>query len=373
MQATLFRRTYARWPGKCPKCERGYKQNALIVQVGDGWAHYTCADGNGPPDDAIDPPEEPKAETKAQEPQNNGQTKPADNSSAIVAICSRLETCESAIDKQAQQSAAILDELAAIRKQRPRVLTFKRHDKPEVTIADAHPLLPKILAHVNLGENILLVGPRGSGKTTLAAQIATSLSLEFSDQSCSGGITETAFLGRLCPVTGEYRPTPFVQQYENGGVFLFDEIDAADPNVLIVLNSALANGHITLPARTGRNKAPRHADFRAVAAANTYGLGADRIYAGRQQLDGATLDRFTVFDVDYSESVETQLCPDDDLRGILWQWRANLRGARVLRDIGTRQIAKAYQWKHALGYDLAEIRALLCAGWRADEIKKMEG
>jgi len=371
MQATLFRRTYARWPGRCPKCQRGYSANSLIVQLADGWAHYTCAEGDGPPDDAIDPP---PAETKPQEPPKNGQAKPAaDKSAAIVAICSRLENCETAIDKQAQTTTAILDELAELRRQRPKVLTFKQHDKPPVTIAGAHPMLPKVLAHINLGENVLLVGPRGSGKTTLAAQIAEALSLPFSDQSCSGGITESAFLGRLCPVTGEYRPTPFVEAYENGGVFLFDEIDAADPNVLIVLNSALANGHITLPARTGRNKAPRHADFRAVAAANTYGLGADRIYAGRQQLDGATLDRFTVFDVDYSESVETQLCPDDDLRGILWQWRANLRGARVLRDIGTRQIAKAYAWKHALGYDLAEIRNLICAGWRADEIKKMEG
>lgn len=38
--------------------------------------------------------------------------------------------------------------------------------------------------------------------------------------------------------------------YEEGGVFLLDEVDAADANVLLVINQALANGHLPVPNRT---------------------------------------------------------------------------------------------------------------------------
>ena len=51
----------------------------------------------------------------------------------------------------------------------------------------------------------------------------------------------------------------------------------------------------------------RGKDCAIIATANTYGLGADRVYVGRNQLDGATLDRFIVIDVDYDEALEMAL------------------------------------------------------------------
>ena len=44
-----------------------------------------------------------------------------------------------------------------------------------------------------------------------------------------------------------------------------------------------------------------------MAAANTYGRGADRVYAGRNQLDGASLDRFVSVPVDYDTGLEFKL------------------------------------------------------------------
>jgi hypothetical protein len=41
-----------------------------------------------------------------------------------------------------------------------------------------------------------------------------------------------------------------------------------------------------------------------IAAANTYGRGADRLYVGREQLDASSLDRFGFWTMDYSEDVE---------------------------------------------------------------------
>lgn len=51
----------------------------------------------------------------------------------------------------------------------------------------------------------------------------------------------------------------FVDIYENGGVFLFDEMDAVDSDTLPFVNQALANGGIFLPQHYGRPevKSPR--------------------------------------------------------------------------------------------------------------------
>jgi MoxR-like ATPase len=59
----------------------------------------------------------------------------------------------------------------------------------------------------------------------------------------------------------------------------------------------------------------RHPDFVAIAAANTFGRGADRQYVGRYQLDAATLDRFVMLSWEYDSALESAILglprPDD--------------------------------------------------------------
>jgi hypothetical protein len=51
----------------------------------------------------------------------------------------------------------------------------------------------------------------------------------------------------------------------------------------------------------------RNENFRFVASANTFGLGANRQYVGRNQLDAATLDRFVTLQWDIDNNVEEAL------------------------------------------------------------------
>ena len=143
--------------------------------------------------------------------------------------------------------------------------------------------------------NTLMVGPSGCGKTHVSAQIADAMELSFASQSCSAGVSESAFTGKLLPLGDhgrfEYVESDFVRIYENGGVFLFDEIDAADSNVLVFLNQSLANGSFHCAQRIGNTLVKKHKDFVAIAAANTFGTGADSLYTGRNSLDAATPDR----------------------------------------------------------------------------------
>src|SRR5204863_2040483 len=104
-----------------------------------------------------------------------------------------------------------------------------------------------------------------------------------------------------------------VKLYEEGGVFLFDEIDAADANTILVINSALANGVLSVPNRKERNHAYRHKDFVCLCAANTWGSGSFD-YHGRNHLDAAFLDRFALSKVpiDYDVELERDACNGND-------------------------------------------------------------
>lgn len=210
-----------------------------------------------------------------------------------------------------------------------------------ITLDDAprHQVFADVLTSIGAGEHVYLVGPAGSGKTTIADQVAKALGLPFF--FCGALDTKYALTG-FRDAHGHVARTPFRDAYENGGVFLLDEIDASHPSVPLTINAALANGHHDFPDAI----IARHPDFRCIAAANTYGAGADRIYVGRSQLDAATLDRFAMIPMDYDEKLEAQMgashpawtrrvqqfrkaCRTLSLRVVVSP-RATIRGCRLL-------------------------------------------
>src|SRR6266567_2576690 len=188
--------------------------------------------------------------------------------------------------------------LEALSQIKPEVkeIVVKVADRPTVKMdGKVHEKFTEILDLAAQRMEILMVGPAGCGKSHLAEQIAKALGLRFGSISCSAGMSEGQITGRLIP-TGEggrfeYQRSQFVAFYEEGGVFLLDEIDAADANVLLVINQALANGHLPVPNRLANPQAKRHPEFVLLAAANTFGNDANRMYVGRNQLDDATMQR----------------------------------------------------------------------------------
>lgn len=241
-----------------------------------------------------------------------------------------------------------------------------------------HEAFDHVLRLATQRQNILLVGPAGTGKTHLAAQIAEALGLAFAFISASAGMSEAALEGHLLPV-GEagrfdYCPSQFVNMYENGGVFLIDELDSADANLMTIINSALANGHMAVNKRFDSPVAKRHADFVCIAAANTFGHGANRTYAGRQQLDAATLDRFRsgVVFVDYDARIE-----EKTVEPSLLKWgratRAKIESHGLRRIMSTRFL-KNYSMMMAAypaHYGLETAKDTYFADWSVDEKAKV--
>jgi len=142
-----------------------------------------------------------------------------------------------------------------------------------------------------LAENrqpIMTIGPAGTGKSHLAKQIAEYLELPYGETPMTPGATRGDLLGRHT-ITG-FIPSQFVQLYAGGGVFNFEEIDASDPSMLIVLNNALAQSH--LYNSVDGEVYEKSTNFVPWSTANTFGLGATREYTGREKLDAATIDRW---------------------------------------------------------------------------------
>lgn len=241
-----------------------------------------------------------------------------------------------------------------------------------------HPAFNDVLQCASLGINIMLKGPMGCGKTTLAAQVAKALGLQFGTISCTGGMTESQITGRLLP-TGDhgkfvYHETDFVRIYHEGGVFLFDEMDAADPNVMIVINSALANGgmHIETRGASGLDTyVNRHPDCVIICAANTFGMGADAVYVGRNQLDGATMDRFVggIIEMDYDTALERDI-GNPEIVANVHIWRKMARDAKLNRGISTRMVIAGTKLAKA-GMPFNQIKSRLLTGWKRDELSRI--
>lgn len=232
-----------------------------------------------------------------------------------------------------------------------------------------------ILVSAQCGLNILLVGPAGCGKTHLAHQVAEALGREFASISCTAGMSESALQGWMLPGDGgsfEYVTSDFVRMYETGGVFLFDEVDAADPNTLLFINQALANGSFFLPQRKNKTRVERHPDFVCIAAANTFGTGANMTYAGRERLDESTLDRFRAGTVllDYDTKFERSAV-DPEVLAWGWSIRKRIGEARLSRVMSTRFLLDATKLVKA-GRSLEQIKATYFTGWKADEKTKVE-
>jgi len=156
--------------------------------------------------------------------------------------------------------------------------------------------------------NLWLVGPAGGGKTTLASAVAKSLGLPHYALSVCGLTSKADLIGYKNVSDGAYVRTDLREAYENGGVFLLDEVDAGNANVMVIMNAILANGHCPFPD----GMVEKHPDFIMLAGANTVGLGADRQYVGRNPLDKATVDRFVMLDLPYDPAVEAVMagvCP----------------------------------------------------------------
>jgi midasin (ATPase involved in ribosome maturation) len=201
--------------------------------------------------------------------------------------------------------AAVKAAVDAVQVHRTVRIEVKRCDDIKVLSDEyRHPIFMDVLTALSVRENVYLVGGAGSGKTTLAKQAADALGLPFYS---TGAVGMAYQLQGFINAEGDYMATDLYRAYTEGGVFLFDEIDGSSANAILAFNAIAANDFAAFPNGTVK----RHDDFVIIAAANTYGNGANRDYIGRAPLDGSSLDRFGFIAMDYDEKLELAISLND--------------------------------------------------------------
>lgn len=196
------------------------------------------------------------------------------------------------------------------------------------------------------GDACYINGPAGSGKSFICEQIAEEMGLPF---YVSSQVTQEYQVEGFVDAHGVYQSVPFYEAFSGGGIFVLEEMDASSPDVLVKINTALANGYATFP---GKGLVRMHKDFHCVATGNTNGVGADSRYTGRMQLDASTLDRFEFRTVDYDERIElTCANGNSDLVNFIHDVRRAIEkcGADVPFAISYRGITKLAKYEKIFG------------------------
>ena len=262
-------------------------------------------------------------------------------------------------------------------------------------IKTPHRMLRKVwLVAAKAKQNVLLVGPAGSGKTTIAMQLSQLLGVPFSSLSCSQGMTESNLSGMLLPIkaggTFDYVPSPMVKCLSQPSVYLLDDMDRGDANVMVMLHQLLANGSITIPQKLVDPTVYKHTDCIFIAGANRVGSLGSGIYSEAGDLDGATIDRFYLIEIGYDVNYIKAKFKSGKAAPKSAAWRpvapataeqieqagewfmkvfANVERAKIDRIFATRAADKIIAAMR-VGVPFAEAKADIVADWSKDELQR---
>lgn len=228
-------------------------------------------------------------------------------------------------DHQAKKLEELTERVDNIKLNTPTIIEIKRNDLPAIEMGIQHRNFPMLLKMCNASMrsgshlNVWIYGPKGSGKTSAAENVCKALFGSLERYHYNGALATAFQLTGFMDANGKYVSTPFRDAWENGGVYLFDEIDGSMPDALLALNGALANGVASFPDKM----VPRHKDCIIIAGANTTGLGGTTEYVGRFKQDAALTDRFCYLDWPHDDALEDALCGNKDWLKIVRETRTN--------------------------------------------------
>ena len=184
-------------------------------------------------------------------------------------------------------SAELLDEIKAFRERYPAdEETRIRIPKPKYHYY-GNDVWEKALTALLAGENILLVGPKATGKNVLAENLSAVFARPEWNVAFYLNADAASLVGSDTFRAGEvsFRPGPITQCAQFGGFGILDEINMAKNESLAVLHAALDFRRILdVP---GYERIQLHEATRFIGTMN-YG------YAGTRELNEALVSRFTV-------------------------------------------------------------------------------
>lgn len=167
----------------------------------------------------------------------------------------------------------------------------KHIPKNSVEFIDHDGILNALAIGIRDNMPALLIGETGTGKTSAIRNLAEKTKHGLRRVNLNGGTTADELVGKI--LLNE-KGTIWVdgvltEAMRNGEWILFDEINAALPEVLFVLQSVLDDdGYLVLTEKDDKEIVRKHPDFRFFASCNPPS------YAGTKELNRALLSRFPI-------------------------------------------------------------------------------
>ena len=192
--------------------------------------------------------------------------------------------------EEQQVNPNLLREVEAFRKEYPVPEEVRnRIAKPPVPYYGRE-ILEMAIAALLEGENVLLSGPKATGKNILAENLAWIFGRPSYNMSFNVNTDSSSLIGTDTFIDNEVRlrKGPVYQCAENGGFGIFDEINMAKNDAVSVLHATLDYRRlIDVP---GYDRIELHPATRFIGTMN-YG------YAGTRELNEALVSRFLVIDM----------------------------------------------------------------------------
>lgn len=163
-------------------------------------------------------------------------------------------------------------------------------------------------------KNLLLVGPTGCGKSSLAINVMARLHERGEIFSCDGETSTDNLIGKPWAVadTGGNGKSVVaygaaLRAYKEGKILLLEEVDHAIPDILASLHRIMETHSQFYVSNIGEEEIiPKGKGFCIIATANTIGTGEDTyLYAGTKPLNMAFMNRFSLtFKMGYIDDVK---------------------------------------------------------------------
>lgn len=324
--------------------------------------------------------------------------------SAVEGILRRLNSAEERV-KQLEA------EREAERLTNTRIEVVIRNQEPVEIEGVMHCAFATVYQLMAAGQEVWLPGPSGCGKSYMVKMIADALNYAYAEIGCSEEMPVSQFIGKSSFRDGTmtHQDTEFLRMYEGrwgknprgedyaGAVFLLDEMDRANDNVLTAFNNAIGNGRLAVPdreelpegayrvkgERDTSQVAYRHPKMYFVAATNTMGRGNDRMYPSAAKLCTSTRDRFRIGRVpmDYDPQMERALIaknsekygqtPDFAYYDRMAGYRPKIKSEAIEQVISTRFLLSAYEMMHKVGWTELECDKAYFADWTDDELSRV--
>jgi hypothetical protein len=278
----------------------------------------------------------------------------------IQSLDAKLQKMTTQLEELVVVNSQLKHQLQEEQKQKVHVTNIMLHDKVTFTLNTEtekhHKQLMQLFNylrarnHEGFSEFLWVDGAPGSGKTRIGRTLAKMLGVGFYPRPADPTVTSNKLTGFNNLLNGSFVEGWFYKPFKEGGLLALDEGDLMDASCFAGCNS-IENSEYTF----GNGELiQRHKDFYLIVFANTRGQGAQRGFQ-RNKLDAATLDRFTMVELEYDEKMEQEVYGDPEwaqyVQRVREDVKKNVPGAVYITPRATRKGA-AYL---AQGMEPAEV------------------